>query len=503
MLLSKLIGSNDAITRQGPDPIITNLAGDSRKVKSGGLFVAVTGTNMDGRQFIPSAIQQGAVAVLAVADANLRVPENIALLTVADHDRLQIATSYIAARFYPRQPSTIVAVTGTSGKTSTAQFTRELWSLNNIRAASLGTLGLITPEGERYAGLTTPLALDLHQMLDECAGNAIDHLVMEASSHGLALHRLDQVKLTAAGFTNLSRDHLDFHKTEAAYFAAKARLFEAVLPRGGTAVLNADIPQFAALGDICVDHGHKILSYGRNGRDLKILEHQPHPQGQILQCEILGQRHEILLPVIGEFQLWNALCAAGMALSGGLHEQQIVQALARLSGVPGRLQNVGRTANGATIFVDYAHKPDALENVLRGLRPHVAAHAGARLQVVFGCGGNRDAGKRPIMGEIAQRLADIVYVTDDNPRHEEAAAIRKEVLAGCQPSPNLHEIGNRHEAIAVAINSLKAGDVLIIAGKGHENGQIIGDQTLPFDDAEVAREYLGIKGDRDATTLAS
>jgi UDP-N-acetylmuramoyl-L-alanyl-D-glutamate--2,6-diaminopimelate ligase len=502
MRLSKLIGlRNNGLTITGPDVEITALTGDSRRVTAGALFVAVPGSQVDGRRFIDQAVKQGAVAVLTLAGDAVVVPAHCALIIAQNKDILQQTTAMIAARCYPRQPAMIAAVTGTSGKTSTAQFMRELWALNGVKAASLGTLGLITPDKNQYAGLTTPLAIELHQMLDQCAADGLDHFVMEASSHGLALHRLDEVKVRIAGFTNLSRDHLDFHGTMENYFAAKTRLFADVLRPPGTAVLNADVPEFARLGDICVQHGHNYLSYGTAGRDLKILRHRPQATGQLVECEIMGKRHDIMLPVIGQFQIWNALCAAGMALASGLTDHQIVTALGQVSGVPGRLQYVGTSATGGTVFVDYAHKPDALENVLHGLRPHAAAHQG-RLHVVFGCGGNRDAGKRPIMGEIAQRLADDVIVTDDNPRHEVPATIRRAILAGCVPGPNLREIGDRATAIAAAIDGLRQGDVLVIAGKGHESGQIIGDQPLPFDDAEVAKQCLGIVERHDSTPLA-
>lgn len=487
MQLSSLIASVDNATLQGENVDVAGLTEDSRKVSPGFLFIATPGTQQDGSIFIADAIRKGAVAIMALPEVNLDA--DIPVVRVSD---IRYATSALAAKFYPRQPETIVAVTGTSGKTSTAQFTREIWQAMGHASASIGTLGLVTAQGTRYGSLTTPDAITLHRLLDESAGNGITHIAMEASSHGLELHRLDHVQLKAGGFTNFSRDHLDYHQTMENYWAAKMRLFSDLMPRGSAAILNADIPEFSALSDQAGKHSLKRISYGRRGSDLHLISSAPVANGQILKIEAFGKNYEILLPVIGEFQAWNGLCALGMVIGSGGNTDQAVEALGKISGVPGRLQLVGRTKEGGTIFVDYAHKPDALENVLKALRPHVDSHAGARLGVVFGCGGNRDKGKRPIMGEIATRLADWVIVTDDNPRHEEAAAIRQEVLSGCRPGLTVMEIGDRAKAIQFGIESLHEGDIVIIAGKGHESGQIIGNQTMPFDDAEVARKVLGV-----------
>jgi UDP-N-acetylmuramoyl-L-alanyl-D-glutamate--2,6-diaminopimelate ligase len=314
---------------------------------------------------------------------------------------------------------------------------------------------------------------------------------METSSHGLAMNRLDNVRIKAAAFTNLSRDHLDFHKTMENYLEAKRRLFAEVLPEVGVAVLNADTPQFESLASLARARNQRLFGFGIKGKEIKLISAKPDLKGQVLRFDLFGNSHEILLPVIGGFQTVNALCALGLVIGCGENANRAAAALANVSGVPGRLQFIGRTTAAGTVFIDYAHKPDALENVLNAMRSHAAAHRGAEIGVVFGCGGNRDRGKRPIMGEIADRLADWVIVTDDNPRHEDPATIRKEILAGC--AGDVQEIADRAEAIAAGIARLKQGDILIIAGKGHEPGQIVGDKILPFDDADVARAVLGLK----------
>jgi UDP-N-acetylmuramoyl-L-alanyl-D-glutamate--2,6-diaminopimelate ligase len=488
MLLSKLIRSNEDIIRYGADADIRGLTADSRKVEPGFLFIAIPGTAHDGRAFIEEAIKRGAVAVLA-PDGTAQ-PANASLLMAPD---VRIAVGLIASRFYPRQPETIAAVTGTSGKTSTAQFTREIWQHLGYASASIGTLGLVTATESSYGSLTTPDAITLHHLLDECASKGISHLAMEASSHGLFMHRLDQVHVKAGGFTNLSRDHLDFHETLENYLAAKMRLFADVLPHGGAAVLNADISEFEKLKQAAESRGLKLITYGHAAKELHLVESVPDSRGQVLHVSLFGKEHKILLPAIGAFQAWNALCALGLAVGCGADVAKAAVALEHVSGVPGRLQKIGTSAKGATVFIDYAHKPDAMDNVLRALRPHVAAHKSAKLGVIFGCGGNRDKGKRPLMGGIAQRLADWVIITDDNPRHEEPATIRQEVLAGFTANgPQPTEIGDRAKAIAEGIDRLQPNDVLIIAGKGHEPGQIVGDTVLPFDDADVARKVLGL-----------
>ena len=481
MRLSKLT----PLPLHGSDVEITGLSEDSRKIKPGFLFIATPGVKQDGMAFIDAAVKNGAVAVLVPQTTHLP-SSNTTLITAPD---IRKATADLAATFYPRQPETIAAVTGTSGKTSTAQFMREIWQNLGHKSASIGTLGLVTVEGTSYGSLTTPDAITMHHLLDDCVQKNITHTAIEASSHGIELHRLDQIKLKAGGFTNLSRDHLDYHQTMEAYLAAKLRLFSDLLPVGSAAILNKDIPEFSTLKDASTKRGLKIISYGKNGDDLRLLRSEPHQAGQILHLEIFGKKAEILLPIIGDFQAWNALCAAGLVIGSGSDATKTIAALAKVTGVPGRMQFIGTSQKGGAVFVDYAHKPDALENVLRAMRPHVTAQ-NAKLGVIFGCGGNRDKGKRPIMGAIAQKQADWVIVTDDNPRNEEPTTIRAEILAGCADKSNVSEIGDRAKAIAEGIEKLNTHDVLIIAGKGHEPGQIVGDIVLPFDDSEEARRAL-------------
>ncbi len=463
------------------DVDIRGLTADSRTVQPGYLFAALPGARTDGSRFIADAIARGAVAVLADASAK-RAPIPAAVPVVADpNPRRRFAL--MAARFYGRQPHTIAAVTGTSGKTSVASFTRQLWAELGYRAASMGTLGTIGPGFARPAMLTTPDPVELHRELAELFLAGIDHLAMEASSHGLDQYRLDGVALRAAAFTNLSRDHLDYHAGMEDYLAAKLRLFSEVMTPGGVAVLNADAPEYPALLEACRAGQHRIVSYGARGSELRLMEVKPSERGQRIAFAFGGRRYDVELGLIGAFQASNVLAALGLVLGTGAAPRAAIAALEHLNGVTGRMQRVARLANGATVYVDYAHKPGALETVLRALRPY----APGKLVLVFGCGGERDAGKRPMMGEVAARLADRVIVTDDNPRGEDAAAIRLAILAGC---PGAGEIGSRAEAIAEAVRELGSGDLLLVAGKGHERGQIVGNRVLPFDDAEVARRLV-------------
>ena len=486
MRLSSLIASSDGVCGSDSDVEITGIAEDSRRVEPGDLFVAIPGTQQDGGVFIVQALERGARAVLA-PEGYVPVDPNTVVVTTP---HIRKTLSEIAARLYPRQPDVMVAVTGTSGKTSTAQFTREIWQTLGYRAGSMGSLGLILPDSSEYSSINTPSPIVLHQRLEKAASQQVSHLVMEASSHGLAMHRMDGVRLKAAGFTNLSHDHLDYHQDMESYLAAKLRLFTEVMSVGGAAVLNADISEFEIVAAACHTRQLKVISYGKKAKEIKLLELKPDHQGQLLTLDFLGKKHQIMLPLIGAFQAWNSLCALGLVLGSGSDGDKAMAALASVTGVPGRLQRIGQAKKGGSVFVDYAHKPDALENVLKALRPHVAAHAGAKLGVVFGCGGNRDKTKRPIMGGIAQKYADWVIVTDDNTRHEEPNTIRREILAGCVPGGNVREIADRAEAISVAIGLMGPHDVLIIAGKGHETGQIVGDTTIPFDDADVAQKVL-------------
>ncbi len=471
---------------------IRGLSSDSRQVGEGFLFAALPGTQADGRAFIPQAVARGAVAVLAPSGTSLEqipaAPDGKPVRLVTD-DNPRRRLALMAARFYRPQPAVIAAVTGTNGKTSVAVFTRQIWERLGLAAASLGTLGLTPKRDFGPASLTTPDPVVLQQCLAALAKEGIDHLVLEASSHGLEQFRLDGVAVSAAAFTNLSRDHLDYHGSMAAYRAAKERLFRDLLAADGAAVLNADAPEYDALRRICDHRGIAVTSYGRAESDLRLLGQTPEADGQILDLAIFGTRHRLALPLAGDFQAANVLAALGLTLAGGADLAAALATLDKLSGVPGRMELVARTAAGGSVYVDYAHTPDALETVLRALRPHTRG----RLTVVVGCGGDRDKGKRPMMGEIAQRLADRAIITDDNPRSEDPAAIRAEMLAA---APDAEEIGDRRQAIHRAVAAQGDGDVLVIAGKGHESGQIVGAEVLPFDDREVAREAAQAAGKR-------
>ena len=458
-------------------------------MQPGFLFAALRGARQDGRSFAADAIARGAVAILTDDPAVLA-------LTAEQNDRVAIVTDanpqrrlgLLAARFHGRQPRTIAAVTGTNGKTSVVHFTREIWAATGRPAAGLGTLGLVTPAGRRPGALTTPDPVALHRDLAELAEQGIEHVAIEASSHGLHQYRLDGVSVAAAAFTNLTHDHLDYHGDIASYRAAKERLFAALLLPGGTAVLNQDSGEFQRLKRLCRDRGHPAIAYGAApAADLHLVCRGPRSGSQVLVITVLGRRHELVLPLAGEFQAMNALAALGLAIATGCVVDNAAEALTRLTGVPGRMQFVAEYEDGGAIVVDYAHTPDALATVLRALRPHTRG----RLVVLFGCGGDRDAGKRPLMGRAAAELADRVCVTDDNPRTEPAAKIRRAILAA---APDAIEIGDRRQAIATAISELAPGDVLLIAGKGHETGQIVGTTAYPFDDAAIAREFAGLRG---------
>ncbi len=470
----------------GHDPAIAGLTLDSRKVKPGYLFAALAGARHDGAAFVADAVGRGAVAILASADAVLP-PLDPAIAVLRDaNPRRRVAL--MAAAFAGLQPATIAAVTGTNGKSSTVHFLRHIWTTLALRAASVGTLGIVSPGLRRDAGLTTPDPVQLHEDLATLAHEGVTHLAIEASSHGLDQHRLDGLRLSAAGFTNLTHEHLDYHASMDDYFAAKARLFENLLPQSGTAVVNADSDRAEALAAICKRRGIRVWTYGMKGREFRLLKDDPTSTGQRLAIEVLGELHAVDLPLVGGFQASNALGALGLAVATGSDPDLAITALAGVSGAPGRLQLVARHRSGAPVYVDYAHKPEALETVLATLRPF----ARGKLVVVFGCGGDRDRGKRPVMGEIATRLADLVLVTDDNPRSEEPAAIRSEIVRGIPAGrKNWVEVSDgRHNAIEQGMAALEGeDDLLLIAGKGHETGQTIKGVTHPFDDAEVAREF--------------
>ncbi len=466
------------------NPEIVGLTVDSRQVRPGFLFAAWRGSQRDGRQFASEAATRGAVAILTDDAAALDLdPETRRRVAIIADPNPQHRLALCAARFHARQPGTIAAVTGTNGKTSVAHFTRELWAALGRPAASLGTLGLVTLAGRRPGSLTTPDSVALHRDLAALAGDGIEHAVIEASSHGLDQCRLDGVAVSAAAFTNLTRDHLDYHHDMASYRAAKDRLFSTLLRADGAAILNADSVEFSRLAALCRACGQRVIAYGTAGSaDLCLRGRMPRRGGQRIRLDLFGERREMTLPLVGEFQAMNALAALGLVVTTGAPVEPAAAALEGLSPVPGRMQLIAEP-NDAAIFVDYAHTPDALATVLAALRPHVGRH----LIVVFGAGGDRDRGKRPLMGRIATELADRIYVTDDNPRTEPAEAIRREILAS---APGAVEVGDRGAAIAAAIAALRPGDILVIAGKGHESGQIIGTEILPFDDVEVARAIL-------------
>lgn len=456
---------------------VNGLTADSRKVAPGFVFAAMQGVVTDGRKFIAAAVEAGAVAITG---EDLPDIPGAAAVPV---DNARLALAEASARFYAKQPATIVAVTGTNGKSSTVDFLRQIWDTAGLPSASMGTLGAIGPSGHIDLGHTTPDPVAIHATLQTLAEDGVSHVAMEASSHGLAQYRLDAVRLAGVAFTNLTQDHLDYHETMDEYRAAKLRLFSDLAPKGCPAVVNADSDQRLFFEEAAQDAGLNVVSVGWRGADLKIEELMPKATGQRLFLDWRGEKAAIDLPLIGEFQALNALTAAGLALAGGVELQAVANGMSGLKPVKGRLEYVGETGEGAGIFVDYAHTPAGLDVLIRAARPHTAG----RLVVVFGCGGDRDRGKRSLMGEVASKHADTVIVTDDNPRSEDPAFIRSEVLAG---APGGIEIGDRGEAIHQAIRDLRKGDTLLIAGKGHETGQIIGDTVVPFSDQETALAAL-------------
>jgi UDP-N-acetylmuramoyl-L-alanyl-D-glutamate--2,6-diaminopimelate ligase len=479
MLLSSLIGADATAPADAGNLEIAGISADSRRVEPGFLFVAIAGTKADGARFIADAVKKGAVAVLAGVEAEA----GDVVVPVLRAEEPRRALALMAARFYVAQPATVVAVTGTSGKTSVADFTRQIFAALGHKAASLGTIGIVKPEGDVYGALTTPDPVSLHRILAELAAEGVTHLAFEASSHGLDQHRLDGVRIKAAAFTNLGRDHLDYHPTMEAYLAAKLRLFTELLPEDGTAVVNADSAEGAQVVAAAQAGGRHVLSVGRAGSDLKLERLVREGFAQRMSVGHEGRVYDVRLPLLGEYQASNALLAAGLAIATGESAGRVLPALQGLHGVKGRLEIIGELRGGLAV-VDYAHKPEALAAVLDALRPF----ATGKLICVMGCGGDRDKGKRPLMGAIAVEKADVVIVTDDNPRSEKPKAIRAEILAG---APGAREIGDRAEAIRAGVGMLGKGDVLVVAGKGHETGQIVGDKVLPFSDHEEVRKALG------------
>lgn len=473
MLSAGMVDNN----KMRPKAEFTGLASDSRKVKPGYLFAALPGTNTDGAGFIADAAHRGAAAVLGHPGLAGRARELGLSFLPDENPRLRLAQ--LAAEFYGAQPSTVAAITGTNGKTSVAVFLRQIWESEGRRAASLGTVGLIGPAGQMPLDHTTPDPIELHQRLSQLKRDGVDYLALEASSHGLDQFRIDGLDIAAAAFTNITRDHLDYHSTFGDYLAAKLRLFTEVVRKDGVAVVNADAACADTFCATARQRDLRLLTVGERGETLRLVARQPVARGQMLTVALAGQTRDVLLPLVGEFQASNALIAAGLALGLGDPLDKVLSAVGRLKGAPGRLELVAYAPSGAAVYVDYAHTPDALITVLSAMRPHVAG----KLQVVFGCGGDRDKGKRPLMGAAAAEFADVATVTDDNPRSEDAALIRKEALRGC---PKAVEIGDRAEAIRAAVAQLQSGDALVIAGKGHETGQIVGSEIRPFSDRDEA-----------------
>ena len=463
---------------------ISSITQNSQNVTPNGLFIALSGKTQDGKKYIPDAIKRGAAVVVYDGEYDT-ASQNAVFIKLIGDMRSNIAK--IAHNFYPQIPSMISAITGTNGKTSIADFTRQMMTFLGYHSASIGTIGVVSDVMENIETLTTPDSITLHQILSRLANAGVDYVSMEASSVGIEQYRMDNIKIKTAGFTNLTQDHLDYHLNMQNYFNAKKLLFSRLLATDGTAVLNADIEQFPELKSICEQRKITVWSYGKNGRELKLLNTIPQPQGQIITTSIFGKEYIINLPLIGDFQAMNVLCALGMvcSLNNGFDEK-LLEILPKIKGACGRLDFVGSLPNGASVYVDYAHTPDALENVLRTMRHHTQKN----LWVLFGCGGDRDKLKRPIMGEIAAKLADKVVITDDNPRSEDAAQIRKEIIAKC---PQAIEIGDRIKAIEYAISHLESGDMLVLAGKGHETGQKIGDTIIPMNDIIEAKRILSGK----------
>ena len=477
--MPKTLSELGLTARAGRNPVVTGLATDSRQVRPGYLFAALSGTSVHGAAYIPSVLAAGASAILT--DAAGAVLASSALdgasvaVVVADDPREVLARA--AALWYGAQPETMVAVTGTNGKTSIATFTRQIWTQMGLQAINIGTTGV---EGAWTApsAHTTPDSLTLHSILAQAAATGVTHAAMEASSHGLDQRRMEGVRIKAAGFSNFTQDHLDYHKTFEAYFAAKAALFDRILPDDGVAVINMNDPRGADMAHVAGQR--RVIAVG-HGEDctLRLLAQRFDSSGQDVRLAWDGRPYQIRLGLIGGFQAENVALAAGLAIGSGAPVGEVMEALTHLTGVRGRMQLAGRRKNGASVFVDYAHTPDAIATALAALRPHVMG----RIVIVFGAGGDRDTTKRPLMGKAALDHADVSIVTDDNPRSEDPALIRAAILDAC---PAAHQVGDRAEAILRGVDSLGAGDALLIAGKGHETGQTIAGTVYPFDDVEVA-----------------
>jgi UDP-N-acetylmuramoyl-L-alanyl-D-glutamate--2,6-diaminopimelate ligase len=480
MKLAKIADHGGDLPERWGEIDIRGLTADSRAVEPGFLFAAILGEANDGGSFIPEALARGAAALLAGPD--VRIDDTA--FPVLREQNVRRSLALMAARFHSRQPDTVVGVTGTNGKTSVVAFVRQIWETMGLRAASLGTVGLVAPDISEPVAHTTPDPVALHAVLTKLAQCGVTHLALEASSHGLKQCRLDGVRFAAGAFTNLSRDHLDYHADVEDYFDAKARLFTDLLLPGAAAVVNVDTAEGVRIAGIASQRGLVVLTVGANGETIRLLHRERKGLAQQLVVEADNQEHEIFLPLVGEFQVSNALVAAGLTIAAGGQMSVALRALEYLKGARGRLELVATSPRGAPVFVDYAHTPDALKHALLALRPHAAG----KLVVVFGCGGDRDRGKRPQMGAVAAELADVAYVTDDNPRSEDPSAIRAEVMAAC---PGGIEVAGRADAIARAVAGLEDGDVLLVAGKGHETGQIIGHDVVDFSDHEAVAAAIG------------
>lgn len=482
---NKTLQLSKIINNISDDTVVTGVTCDSRRIEKGFLFAAFKGLSVDGHDYIDAAVKKGAAVVLY--DANETIQEKPGILYIKDDNPRKLFSKIVAA-YFEVQPETVAAVTGTNGKTSVAHFCRQLWHYIGFESASMGTTGITDSRGkfafERSNFLTTPDPVKMHRIFAKLSESGITHLALEASSHGLDQYRLDAVKLRAAAFTNLSRDHLDYHGSLEAYFDAKMRLFEEVLPEKSVAVINADIPEFNAVVERCEKRGHRIISFGEEGKDIVLKECKQNGMGQQVVIEIDGKRHALEISLVGDFQVSNLLCAMGLVMATGANMNKVLNVLEKVQSVPGRMEKVFvEKKHDVGVFVDFAHTPDALEKALHVLKPYTKG----KLWCVFGCGGDRDKGKRPQMGKIACQLADKVVVTDDNPRSEDPVDIRGEILAACEGA---REIGNREKAIQYCVEHLAPGDVLLIAGKGHEKTQIVGDEVLPFDDVVVAKNAL-------------
>lgn len=460
---------------------ISGIASDSRAVEKDYLFAALDNGVDNGNAYISHAIINGASVIVCKNAANKKeYPDTIFIET----ENPNKVFSRMVAKFYDGQPRHIAAITGTNGKTSIADFIRQMLVADGKNAASIGTLGLIKNNSAPAAYVnTTPGAITLHKDMQRLVQEGFDYLAIEASSHGICQYRVGGINIQVAGFTNLTQDHLDYHKTMENYYEAKKLLFTDIMAKGGTVVLNADIDVYEDLSKVCKKASHKIISYGHNGEDIRLLSAEPLPHGQNIKIRYFGKEHELFIPLAGNFQAMNILCALGMAGALTGKPEEMLKYVSGLKGAKGRLQYIGTTAKGGAVYVDYAHTPDALENVISAMRPHTDG----KLHILFGCGGDRDKTKRPIMGQIAQEEADIVYVADDNPRTENAEDIRKQIMTGC---PCAYNIGDRERTIEFAMKQLDKGDILIVAGKGHETGQYVNGKILPFNDEEIIKKYI-------------